>query len=174
MKSLIAVMLAASLGAPAWAAQPSFTAQQPTAENAALITPVTFVEKATSSGQFEIQSSKIALDKAQSDDVRAFAQRMIDDHTAAAKKLADAAKAEGVLVPEPFLTAEEQAEIDKLSAADGNTFDTLYADMQVKAHEAAVQLFQTYATKGGELGSFAQNTLPTLKDHYQAAQDLQG
>ena len=40
-----------------------------------------FVHKASIANQFEIESSQLALDKAQSSEVKSFAQRMVDDHT---------------------------------------------------------------------------------------------
>ena len=47
--------------------------------------------------------------------------------------------------------------------------------MQVSAHKDAVSLFERYG-KGGdnaELKTFANETLPTLKEHLKMAQDLE-
>ena len=46
--------------------------------------------------------------------------------------------------------------------------------MQVKAHEKAVSLFQAYAAAGenDELEDWAENTLPTLKEHLEEANGL--
>lgn len=46
--------------------------------------------------------------------------------------------------------------------------------MQVKAHEKAVSLFEAYATAGenDDLKDWAEDTVPTLKEHLKEAQDL--
>src|SRR5471032_1094455 len=53
--------------------------------------PATFVDDASAKGLAEIQTSQLALEKSQSGDIQSFAKMMIDDHTAANKKLADLA-----------------------------------------------------------------------------------
>ncbi len=47
-------------------------------------------------GRFEIATSQLALKKSQAPDVKRFAQQMIDDHTAAAQKLAAVATDAGL------------------------------------------------------------------------------
>jgi putative membrane protein len=47
----------------------------------------TFVKKTTVSNLFEIQSSQLALQKSQNEQVKKFAQMMVDDHTKAGKEL---------------------------------------------------------------------------------------
>jgi len=48
------------------------------------------------------------------------------------------------------------------------------AEAGVKDHKAAVDLFNGEAKNGKntEMKAFAQKTLPTIKEHYQMAQDL--
>jgi putative membrane protein len=64
--------------------------------------------------------------------------------------------------------------LDGLKAKVGKDFDSSYDQIQVKAHEDAVTLFETYA-KGGEdpeLKKWAAKTLPHLKEHLSMAQKL--
>lgn len=51
------------------------------------MTPVQFVMQAKMGSQFEIASSTLALDRAQNDKVKEFAQRMVDDHKMADDQL---------------------------------------------------------------------------------------
>jgi putative membrane protein len=130
-----------------------------------------FVKNARIGGNFEVVSSKLALDKTQNADIRAFAERMVTDHTKAGQQLDQTVSSENIVVDEPSsrdkLDKKHQAMLDKLRGASANQFDRLYVQMQQSAHDEAVKLFNKYS-KGGDntaLKNFAQETLPTLQDH---------
>jgi putative membrane protein len=128
-----------------------------------------FVKKATQAGDFEIASSRLALEKSQSADVKKFAQQMIDDHTKAAQQLQTVAAGAGI-PPEnqPVKASSEQMEeMERLQSAKPGNFDPTYVNAQRKAHEEAIDLFSTYANSGDDpkLKQFASETLPTLKSH---------
>lgn len=166
-RALILIAASAFLSLPALA-QDAPASQAPSAAGMALVTdPQQFVDLAGVSNLFEIESSNVALEKAQSEDLRAFAQQMIDDHTAAGERMMTAADEAGVTVP-TALDAEHQQKLDQLNEASAEEFDQLYATMQVEAHEQAVMLFEGFAESGEEetLAAFAQETLPTLQEHY--------
>jgi len=135
--------------------------------------PAVFADLAASSNMFEIESSTLALDKATGDDVKAFAQHMIDDHTAAGEKMKAAAEKDGV-VPPAAMADKEQALIEKLQSADGEAFDEAYLTAQTAAHDQAVALFESFSENGREsaLASFAAETLPTLEEHQNAVHEL--
>ena len=62
----------------------------------------------------------------------------------------------------------------QLKSLSGNQFDKTYVQMQVKAHEKAISLFEAYAAAGENKGlkDWAWNTLPTLKEHLEEANNL--
>jgi putative membrane protein len=130
-----------------------------------------FVKDARISGTFEVETSKLALDKTQNADLRAFAERMVTDHTKAGEQLDQIATSENISVDEPStpskLDKKHEAMLDKLRGANGNQFDRLYVQMQQNGHADAVKLFSKYAKSGDNaaLKTFAQETLPTLQDH---------
>lgn len=140
---------------------------------AAMTTPQAFAERAASSNEFEIQSSQLALEKSQSQDVIAFAERMIADHQAAGEKMLVAAAAEG-LTPVKQLMPDHQAQLDNLTASPAEDFDAAYLGAQLAAHNEAVMLFEGYANRGAEgpLQTFATETLPKLQGHLQEAKPL--
>lgn len=128
-----------------------------------------FVQKAAVANQFEIETSKLALEKSQDADVKKFAQDMVDDHTKAGdafKTAVTEGKIDAALVP-AALDAKHQKELDKLSKADAKDFDKDYLKLQKDAHKDAVALFKSYSEKGdnASLKTFAANTLPTLEKH---------
>src|SRR5262245_37479317 len=131
-----------------------------------------FVIKATSGGELEIKASRVALAKASSEAVKKFAQRMIDDHTRAARELMDVASRKGFR-PVPAMT-EKHLDVFVRLGKELKDFDAQYAASQVESHEEAVALFEKQAKEGkdADLKAFAEKTLPTLKEHLKLAQDL--
>jgi predicted outer membrane protein/sporulation protein YlmC with PRC-barrel domain len=130
-----------------------------------------FVDKAAAANMFEIESSKMALEKAQGDETKQFAQRMIDDHSKAGEELQTAVADANAQLKMPETLDQQHADMtSQLEAAEGADFDRLYVDMQAKGHDEAVDLFSAYASAGDNpaLQDFANKTLPTLKEHQQA------
>lgn len=132
-----------------------------------------FIEEASAKGLAEIETAKIALKKSDSQDVRKFAQMMIDDHTKANRRLRELAQQKGLEVAdEADLMNKAKAMILKLH--EGESFDEAYANNQIVAHELTIQLFLTYIREGEDqdVKAFAQETLPKLEMHLREAQAL--
>lgn len=132
----------------------------------AVTDPQQFVDAAASGNMFEIESSRAAVDRLTDADLAAFAQRMIDDHTAAGDGLVAAAGEEGVTVPAE-MNAQHQQQLDALMASEDAAFNDAYRAAQILAHGEAIALFSGYADGGpdGALKTFAAATLPTLQSH---------
>ncbi|MGF9566745.1 DUF4142 domain-containing protein [Neorhizobium sp. BT27B] len=133
-----------------------------------------FILQASASDVFEIESSKLALQKGD-DATKAFAQQMITDHektTAELKALLTSGKVQGN--PVTALTDDHKEEVDDLAKLEGAEFNKEYIDDQVEAHEDAVDLFKRYGQEGenADLKAWAAKTLPALEHHYKMAQDL--
>ncbi len=130
--------------------------------------------KVAAAGQFEIQSSQLALQKSQNDAVKQFAQRMIEDHTKLGEKLKTTLQNANIPVPDEPLSGEVQRKLTQLQAADGANFERLYINDQVKAHKKAVRLLRRYAKRGGNdaLKQFASEALPMIQKHLELARDL--
>lgn len=170
---LIAAALLLS-GAPAFAQDANKSNQGGAAATMATApSPQQFATTAGVSNLFEIASSKLALTKAQSADVKTFAQRMVDDHTKAGDEMATAAKSDSV-APPADLDQANQTKLNQLNGMSGDAFDKAYVSAQTQAHADAVALFQTYASNGnpGALKDFAAKTLPTLQEHYAMVQKI--
>jgi putative membrane protein len=139
------------------------------------ISPTTpdFVKEVAVSDMFEIESSKLAVAKAD-DETKAFANQMIIAHTKTSSEL-KAVVASDPNTPIPAaLDSSHQSKLDKLNSLSGGDFTAQYHSMQVSAHKDAVSLFQRYA-KGGDsetLKAWAASTLPDLEHHLEMAQAL--
>jgi putative membrane protein len=123
-----------------------------------------FVKVVTSSNEFEIESSKLAEQKAKDADVKDFAKKMISDHNEAAEGLKRAAKLGDAA---PVLSPKHAAMLELLKGATDQEFEPLYIDMQTSAHMDAVTLFATYAEGGDDTAvkAFAKKTLLKLEMH---------
>jgi putative membrane protein len=133
-----------------------------------------FVKTAAVAGMFEIQSSKLALQKKVRGD-HAFAEHMIHDHSIIGAQLKRLVKRDHVQAAMPRkLDDEHQQMLDKLRKESGADFDKDYDQMQLKGHQEAVALFQSYAQNGDNpaLKSWAAKTLPKLQDHLTMAEKL--
>jgi putative membrane protein len=133
-----------------------------------------FVKTVATSDMFEIESSKVALDKKISAD-KAFAQRMVHDHTQTTEQLNSLIKAHKVEAQLPAGLDDQHKEmLEKLRGESGADFSRDYNEMQLSGHKAAVALFEAYA-KGGDnaaLKSWAAKTLPHLQEHLALAEKL--
>jgi putative membrane protein len=134
--------------------------------------PSTFVKKASMAGMTEVELAKLALDKSKDANVRGFAQRMVSDHGKANTELTAIAKRKNLEVSKS-LDSEHQKKVQELSGKSGAEFDAAYAQHMTMDHDKAAALFEG-ASKGNdaELASFAQKTLPTIKEHQKLAKDL--
>jgi len=133
----------------------------------------TFVKKAAQGGMAEVELGKLATQKASSEDVKKFGQRMVDDHTKANDQLKQIAGNKGVTLPTD-LDSKDQALKDRLSKLDGEKFDQAYMKNMVRDHTKDVSEFRKESTSGkdSDLKSFASQTLPTLEDHLKEAKNI--
>ena len=133
-------------------------------------TDTDFVAMAASGGTLEVEASKLALERSQNNEVRAFATRMIDDHTRANRDLMMAARSAGVTDVPTTMTSSHRSILERLRSARGAEFDRLYAEqVGLVAHHETVALFQREADQGAnpDLKAFAAKTLPALQGHLE-------
>ena len=173
MKTFAATALAIMLAGPALAQ----SATEKTGVNSLVgIAPKTedFVLEAATSDMFEIESSKLALERSDVQ-TKTFAQQMLSDHqktTAEMKQLIDGGKVK-VALP-TSMTSTQQEMLDKLKNLQGADFTEQYHSDQVSAHKDAVDLFKRYGEEGenADLKAWAAKTRPALEHHLMMAQDL--
>jgi putative membrane protein len=133
-----------------------------------------FAQALKSSGHFEITSSAIALQNSDNDEVKKFAQKMIDDHKAADQKLMDTLKQANLPEPEYAMLEEQTEMVQNLEPLHGARFDRRYLQDQVQGHREAIQLIEGYTKRGDNdaLKQLASSLLPTIEEHYRMAQQL--
>jgi putative membrane protein len=132
-----------------------------------------FLREAAQGGMMEVELGKLAADKASSDDVKSFGQRMVDDHTKANDQLKTLASNKSFTLP-TGMSHEQRNMKDKLSKLSGAAFDRMYMDHMVKDHKQDVAEFkkESQNAKDSDVRSFASETLPTLQEHLTLAQQV--
>lgn len=136
------------------------------------IDPQVFVEKASASGAAEVEMSKMALEKSTQDEVRHFAQMMIESHTVINKELRELAKSQGYnIADEPTLLKKAKSFV--LRQREGESFDEAFAKSQVNAHEQTYKLFRQAANSPDKsVRNYAESKLDTLEHHLNMARAL--
>lgn len=161
--------------APAGRNAPAAATNAPQAKTKVSKESTSYVEKAAQGDLFEIRSSELALKQAENADVKAFAQRMINDHTASSEALKAGIRSANldVKVPDKLDKAHE-AKVTALSKAKGSDFDRAYMREQLAAHKDALQLHKNYAAKGDNpvLKNTAANTATVVEHHLAEAQEI--
>lgn len=167
-KYILAAGLTVALAVPAFAQgnKPPAMSKTPSTQ--------TFVKQAAITNLFEIKSGQIAEKKSNNQQVQNFAQMIVNDHQQMQNELEAAAKnVQGVTVPSK-LDHKHQKMIDKLQSASGAKFLRTFKNQEVQGHKQAIQLFQSYAQNGqsSQFQQLAQNGVPMLQKHLQAAESL--
>lgn len=132
-----------------------------------------FAQKAAIGDMFEIETSRVAIQKARNAQVKNFAQMMVTDHNQMSAKL-KAATPPGVALP-AGLDAAHQAKLDALrNMPAGANFDRAYMNAQVEAHNEALALHQNYARNGdvAPLREVANTAVPVVEGHLRQARAL--
>src|SRR5690606_30559151 len=116
--------------------------------------------------------SELALERAQSPQVKEFARKMIRDHTNSSQQLSQAqvASATGGSVPPATLLPEHRRMLDELEQARGAEFDRLYMHQQLQVHQEALALHRNYAQAGqnAQVRSTAGQIVPVIESHSTA------
>ena len=147
----VAIVVAISISAGAAFAQ---SVGEKTGVNSALgMAPkaADFVRLVAISDMFEIESSKLAQERADTSS-KTFAARMVKDHTGTSTELKGIATKANFEVP-GALDSSHQGKLDKLKGLQGADFDKEYDSMQVDAHKDAVDLFGPLREEWRQQGS---------------------
>ena len=132
-----------------------------------------FVKKAAQGGLAEVELGQLATQKASSEDVKKFGQRMVDDHSKANDQLKQVAEQQHIDIPtEPH--AKDKATKARLEKLSGEQFDRAYMKDMVKDHRKDVAEFEkaSKSAKDPAVKSFAEQTLPTLREHLKEAERI--
>lgn len=141
--------------------------------NAAPVADQAFVRSILESDATEVQLGQLAQEKSQSEDVKQFGQKMVENRKRLDDQLAPIAKQLEVSEPKGP-TKKDKQEIAKLQALTGAQFDQEYIRVVEKAHEKDVKSFKTEAQSAQDpnVQRAAQLDEPVIAQHLQAIQQI--
>lgn len=132
-----------------------------------------FVSEAGMAGLAIFQMGNLALQKASNADVKAFAQRMVTEHSKTNEELSQFATAKGVALPTELEGPPEIA-FTHLTSLSGAAFDKAFMQHMIEDHQNAVADFEKASTNAADLDlrAWAGRTLPTLHEHLSLAKEV--
>lgn len=123
-------------------------------------------------GMMQLEASRLAVEKATSHDVKAFAKAEVKEQTGLSKKLKEVAAAKGVMLP-AGPDEKGKAMLAKLSGMSGAEFDKAYMkESGVKGHEMLDKVMDRVRSKAEDptLKSLEAAAHPLVLMHLEAAQ----
>jgi putative membrane protein len=139
------------------------------------VTTTFYVPQAAMGDMYEIQTSEMALVRAKSPEVKAFAQKMISDHKKSSEALRKFVADNPVNIAIPKnLDGRRLAMLSNLESATDEAFDAEYMGQQAAAHQEALNLHGSYSRNGDypALKTLAQDVVKVVEHHSETANKL--
>ena len=135
-------------------------------------TDARFIKEAARGNDLEIAMGQLGATKAQDSQLKSFCEMIQKDHTAANEQLKPLAQKYGVTLEQSqnWLTEHALTKLQKEPA--GPKFDQALATDLMRDHQKDITKFQKALTElqAPDVKEYAQNMLPQLQKHFQAAQ----
>jgi putative membrane protein len=130
--------------------------------------------------KIDVERGQYALKHTKNDEVKQFAEQMVNDHQAGIKEAVALATRLGVK-PEPSAVSKSLQDGAKkaharLKKEKGAKFDKDYIDTEVAYHQAVIDAVKNTLVPGAQnadLKTLLQNAVPTLEGHLQHAKMVQ-
>ena len=134
-----------------------------------------FVAEVAKSNLSEIKLSRLAADRAKSNDVKEFANMMIEQHKMLYSENADYAKKNNISYADT-IAGNDISGYDALMKEKGSDFDKKYINTMVDDHKNTIDKFEEVSTSdkySKEVASMATAALPKIRMHYDKAKNIQ-
>jgi putative membrane protein len=140
----------------------------------AAIMDKSFIADAIEGGLTEVQLGKLAADKASDPEVKAFGQKMVDDHTRLGDQLKQVAD-KMQITPPASPSKKQQQTIARLQGLSGADFDHAYVKNMVKDHRKDLADFkrESAATQNQDLKSAVDQGIPVIDEHLHMSEGIE-
>ena len=121
----------------------------------------------------EIETCELALEKTSNDDIKAFSQHMIDQHSRMGQEIEQLASRKQAQLPKD-ISEEQRSTYEELSKLSGAEFDRKFIDHNVDDHEKDIRIFKEQAQQlsDKDLKEFAENGARRLDEHLKMAREV--
>lgn len=175
MKSRFILLSAIALAAGTAAVVPADPGSRAEAQRGPARGALTYVMKAGAGDLYEIESSRLAAERATRPGVREFARMLVADHQRSTERVVAAARADRLNPPPPRLEPRHRSMLRQLQRVRGPAFDRMYLNQQIPAHQEALTLHRNQARRGAgdDLRRVAASIVPVVEGHLAQARRLQ-
>jgi putative membrane protein len=129
-----------------------------------------FLKEAIEGNFAEVQMGQ-AQKSGNSDRIRSIGQMLEKDHSDANQKATAAATSLGLPAPEAA-NRKQKADYARMEKLSGTKFDSEFAKHMVADHKKDIKEYEKAAKTNDAAGTYASETLPTLRKHLDTAQSL--
>jgi putative membrane protein len=132
-----------------------------------------FLQKSAHGAPMEVELGKLVAARATRDDVRRFAQTMVEDHTREMDELRQLAAKKNMTLD--FTPDKEKREkIEEIKQKSGSSLDTDCVEWMVKDHTEDVDSVKKQAESGtdADVKAFAAKSLPMMQHHLEMARQI--
>ncbi|MEH2293964.1 DUF4142 domain-containing protein [Nostoc sp.] len=152
---------------------PSPAASPTSGQNTLSSSDKQFITEAAVGGLAEVQLGQLASQRGATSAVKAYGQRMVQDHTQVNNQLKQLATQKGVTLPTSIGSKNQQVK-QRLSKLSGTNFDRQYLNQMLQDHEKDVAAFQSQAQQGQDpdVKAFAAQALPILQEHLEKVRSI--
>ena len=132
-----------------------------------------YVPNAAMGDMYEIMAADIAIERSSNADIKALANMIKTDHTAASNAMkAMLPQAAPDMTQPTDLDERRQGLIVYLRSAPAATFDTVWLDQQIAAHNEALTLHRGFSDQESPLAAHARSVVPKIEAHLREAERI--
>jgi putative membrane protein len=138
--------------------------------------PADFLGQAIDCNTYEKDLAQMASENAANPEVKAFAQRLVEDHSKFEQELLQLVKEKKVGVATGTSKEHRDRVAELKKTGKGNDYDKKFLQFVIEDHEKALQHIEACAKDGsldGGCKACAEKALPTLRKHLDEARALQ-
>lgn len=132
-----------------------------------------FITEAATGSMMEVQLGTLAAQKASSNDVKQYGERIATAHSQLGQRLQQLASNLNVTLPQE-LNPEQRNMVSRLEKLSGKAFDREYIRAMVSDHLKDISEFERAASQvtNADIKQFVSEALPTLREHLKTAREL--
>jgi putative membrane protein len=133
-----------------------------------------FITKAMEGGMAEVQLGQLAQQKSESNDVKQFAAKMVNDHGQMGDKWLKPVAQQMGINPPSGPSKHDKKEMEKLQGLSGQDFDREYITMMVKDHQKDLKDFQSEAQAAQDptVKQIADKGSQVIQQHLQIIEQI--
>jgi len=134
-----------------------------------------FLTQAIQESQAEVELCELALQKSSNDDVKMFAQHMIEEHSYMGNEIERVAAGKKIVLPKD-VASENRSILQEMEKLSGTEFDLEFMNYNVMEHEKDAKVFQYYAEQetDADIRDMVKNSAGVLNQHLKMAKGIAG